>query len=183
MKQQAVPDRGLVLVYYGDGKGKTTAALGAVLRAVGQNKKCAVLQFIKGEWPSSERIAIPRHMNQLVSIEAAGKGFVGIQGDKKPKEEHEKAARHALSRAQELAGNDDLFILVIDEILDAVALGLLSEDDVVDLIKQRTQQLHLILTGHEKLRRIIELADVATEMRKEKHSYDNGLLAVQGLDY
>ncbi len=185
-------DRGLTIVYYGDGKGKTTAALGAVLRATGHGWRCRVMQFIKGTWPSSEREAIPRYFKGLVKIEAGGKGFVGIVDDRLPRVEHKRQARalfrkvkrlfqdwsKALKRVQPIP-----HLVVLDEILDAVEFGFFSQIDVVNLVKNKPAPMHLILTGHKKFPRILAAADLVTRMTKEKHPYDQGFLAVRGLDF
>lgn len=199
-------DHGLVVVYYGDGKGKTTAALGAVLRAVGHGWRCAVIQFIKGSWPSSERVAIPKYLKHLVTIEASGKGFVGILDDRLPRSAHKEQAR-ALFRDVERrfrawgmghgAGRDmerrertkpqtpspRPQLVVLDELLDAVELGFLTQDEVVRLMRAKPAQTHLIITGHKKFPIIFAAADLVTRMRKEKHPFDKGYLAVRGLDY
>lgn len=202
-------DRGLTIVYYGDGKGKTTAALGAVLRAVGQGWRCVVIQFIKGSWPSSERAAIPKYLRDLASIEAGGKGFVGIVDDRLPRSEHKKQARVLFRKIEKLfrewskaggrskeagdrtskasllppAASRLPRLLVLDEVLDAVEFGFLSQAEVVRLIKNKPAQLHLILTGHKKFPKILAAADLVTRMTKEKHPYDEGFLAVRGLDF
>lgn len=205
-----VPDRGLTIVYYGDGKGKTTAALGAVLRAVGQGWRCVVIQFIKGSWPSSERTAIPKYLRDLVTIEAGGKGFVGIVDDRLPRAAHRREARKLFRKVEKLfrdwkraaggrrqAGGKDASrillpptayrlmprLLVLDELLDAVEFGFVSQEEVVHLIKNKPAQLHLILTGHKKFPKIFAAADLVTRMTKEKHPYDKGFLAVRGLDF
>lgn len=188
-------DRGLIIVYYGDGKGKTTAALGAVLRAVGQGWRCAVIQFIKGSWPSSERVAIPQYLRDLVTIEAGGKGFVGIVDDRLPRAEHRKQARALFRevkqrftiwrrawRKAELQPRPP-HLVVLDEVLDAVEFGFLTEDEIVRLIRVRPSQTHLILTGHRKFPKILAAADLVTYMKKEKHPFDKGYLAVRGLDF
>ncbi len=207
-RRPRVPTRGLVIVYYGDGKGKTTAALGAVLRAVGQGWRCAVIQFIKGSWPSSERVSIPKHLGKLVTIEAGGKGFVGILDDRLPKAVHKREARKLYREAlrrfrvgkkearrrkqgqrQSLAGPPapdsrlPTQLVVLDELLDAVEFGFLSEAEVVRLIKAKPARTHLILTGHKKFPKILAAADLVTRMTKEKHPYDEGFLAVRGLDF
>ncbi|MDP3685898.1 MAG: cob(I)yrinic acid a,c-diamide adenosyltransferase [bacterium] len=202
-----VSNRGLTVVYYGDGKGKTTAALGAVLRAVGQGWRCVVIQFIKGSWPSSERVAIPKYLRNLVSIEAGGKGFVGIVDDRLPRGEHKKQAQKlfrkvekmfrgwtkAAGSRQQAAGERKSLapspqplvphLVVLDEILDAVEFGFLTQTEVVRFIKTKPPQLHLILTGHKKFPKILAAADLVTRMAKEKHPYDKGFLAVRGLDF
>ncbi|TSC72083.1 MAG: cob(I)alamin adenosyltransferase [Parcubacteria group bacterium Gr01-1014_38] len=193
--QPRTSDRGLTIVYYGDGKGKTTAALGAVLRAVGQGWRCVVVQFIKGSWPSSERVAIPRYLRDHVTIEAGGKGFVGILDDRLPRSEHKKQARVLFREVRQrftlwarAAKRPELTprppqLVVLDEILDAVEFGFLTQAEVVQLIKAKPVSLHLVLTGHKKFPRILAAADLVTRMVKERHPYDQGFLAVRGLDY
>ena len=201
-------DQGLTIVYYGDGKGKTTAALGAVLRAVGQGWRCVVIQFIKGSWPSSERDAIPKYLRKLVTIEAGGKGFVGIVDDRLPKLEHKRQARRLFQKVQKLfrkwnkeSGirnkarrrsarfliHDSKFMIpklvVLDELLDAVEFGFITEAEVVHLVRQKPSFLHLILTGHKKFPKILAAVDLVTRMKKEKHPFDKGWLAVRGIDY
>lgn len=185
-------DRGLTLVYYGDGKGKTTAALGAVLRAVGHGWRCAVIQFIKGSWPSSERVAIPKYLKHRVTIEAGGKGFVGILDDRLPRRAHKKQARalfRDIERRFRVWGTQTQTptlrpqLVVLDELLDAVEFGFLSETDVVRLIQAKPAPMHLILTGHKKFPKILAAADLVSRIRKEKHPFDRGWLAVRGLDY
>lgn len=190
-------DRGLTIVYYGDGKGKTTAALGAVLRAVGQGWRCAVIQFIKGSWPSSERVAIPKYLKPLVTIEAGGKGFVGILDDRLPKAVHERQARalyrdalrrfrmwrRARATGARRGRSTRPRLVVLDEILDALEFGFITQAELLKLMKAKPEQMHLILTGHKKYPRILAAADLVTRMTKEKHPYDQGFLAVRGLDY
>lgn len=194
-QKRRVSDRGLTVVYYGDGKGKTTAALGAVLRAVGQGWRCVVIQFIKGSWPSSERIAIPRYLRDLVTIEAGGRGFVGIVDDRLPRSEHKKQARALFREVRQRMNiwqrawkNQALQprppqLVVLDEILDAIAFGFLTQTEVIRLLNTKPKHLHLILTGHKKFPKILAAADLVTRMVKEKHPYDQGFLAVRGLDY
>lgn len=183
LKKYRINNGGLTIVYFGDGKGKTTAALGAVLRATGEGWKCAVYQFIKGPWPSAERESIKKYLPKLATIEAGGKGFVGIMGDKLAKDEHEKMARELFKKVLEKIKNKSLKLIVLDEILDAVELGFIKENEVIDLIKQKNTDTHIIITGHKKCSRIFAVADLVTEMKKIKHPFDKGFLAVRGLDY
>jgi len=176
-------ERGLTIVYYGDGKGKTTAALGAVLRAVGQGWRCAVIQFIKGSWPSSERDAIPKYLQSLVTIRAGGKGFVGILDDRLPRSVHKRHARALYQEVRTHLRRSKLRLLVLDELLDAVEFGFLTEAEVVRLIREKPTSLHLIITGHKKFPKILADADLVTHMKKEKHPFDQGFLAVRGLDF
>jgi cob(I)alamin adenosyltransferase len=194
-KRLHVSDHGLVIVYYGDGKGKTTAALGTVLRAVGQGWRCVVVQFIKGSWPSSERTAIPKYLRDLVTIEAGGKGFVGIVDDRLPRSEHKKHARVLFRDVKRRFAvwkrawkNSSLQphppqLVVLDEILDALEFGFITQTELLALLGAKPEKMHLILTGHKKFLRIFAAADLVTKMVKEKHPYDEGFLAVRGVDF
>lgn len=198
--------KGQTIIYYGDGKGKTTAALGAVLRAVGYGWQCHVYQFIKGPWPSGERVTIPRNLKDNAVIEAGGKGFVGIMGDTLPKEVHKEEAQKLFTRAKEkigirgqnnvpkvlILGTTKLSpdprpqlprLIVLDELLDVIDLGFVSQKEVVQLIKTKPDDVHLIITGHKKFPSIFNVANLVTEMKKVKHPFDKGFLAQKGLDY
>lgn len=181
-------NKGLTIVYFGNGKGKTTAALGAVLRAAGQGWSCHVFQFIKGPWPSSERDSISKFLSSLAEIKAGGRGFVGIMNDKLPKSEHAKFARELFGSAQKMLENEKKVfpktkMVVLDELLDAVELKLIPESKVINLIKKKPGNIHLIITGHKKFPKIFKEADLVTEMKKVKHPFDKGFLAIKGLDY
>jgi cob(I)alamin adenosyltransferase len=181
-KKYHINNTGLTIVYYGDGKGKTTAALGAVLRAMGEGWKCAVYQFIKGPWPSAERETIKKYLPKLATIEAGGKGFVGIMGDKLAKEDHKTQAKKLFEKVLKET-KKDLNLIVLDEILDAVELGFIKEKEVINLIKEKSASTHIIITGHKKYSKILTVADLVTEMKKIKHPFDKGFLAIKGLDY
>lgn len=181
-KKYHINDKGLTIIYYGTGKGKTSAALGAVLRAVGEGWKCAVYQFIKGPWPSAEREAIKKYLPKLATIEAGGKGFVGIMGDKLAKEDHKTQARKLFEKVLKET-KKDFKLIVLDEILDAVELGFIKEKEIIDLIKQKNTDMNIIITGHKKYPKIFAVADLVTEMKKIKHPFDKGFLAIKGLDY
>lgn len=189
MKETKVPKykvnpKGQVIIYYGDGKGKTTAALGLVLRAAGMGWRCKIFQFIKGPWPSAERDSIKKYLNKFVKIETGGKGFVKIQGDKIPEEVHKKAARDLLEKVQNIIDySGSTRLIVLDEILDAVELGFISEKEIIKLITKKNKDLHLVITGHKKYPAIFAKADLITQMKKEKHPFDKKYLAIRGLDY
>lgn len=172
---------GLVAVNTGDGKGKTTAAFGTVLRAVGYGWRTLVVQFIKGTWQYGEMIGL-EHLPG-VRLERMGAGFYKIMGDKLPDEVHRQAAADALTlaRREMLSGEWDL--IVLDEVNVAMQTGLLPVADVLDLIDARPPWLHLILTGRGAPQEIIDRADLVTEMREIKHPYQRGILAQKGFDY
>ena len=173
---------GLVIVYTGGGKGKTTAALGMALRAIGYQHKVCMIQFIKGSWHYGEMDSSKKLTPEFELI-AAGKGFVGILDDTSPKEEHEKYAKEAMKICQEkiLSGKFDLVIL--DEINYAVNLGLINIESVIELIKSKPQKLDLVLTGNHAKQEIIDLADLVTEMKEIKHPYQAGIKAKKGIDF
>jgi cob(I)alamin adenosyltransferase len=174
--------QGLVLVHTGEGKGKTTAALGTVLRAVGYGHRVLIVQFIKGSWTYGEMKSI-RRLEPEVEFHRMGKGFVGILDDNLPREEHEKAAREALAFAKEKLASGHYQLVLLDEIFIAIGLKLITVESVLDLLDARPQQCNLILTGRGAPQEIIDRADTVTEMKEIKHAYQRGILAQKGVDY
>lgn len=171
----------LLIYYYGAGKGKTTAALGTALRAAGAGMHSIILQAIKGDWPSGERISIPKYFKNCITIKALGKGFVGIMGDSKDISEHIKAARDALSAARDAIGSGRYNLIVLDEFGDLPTLKLISATQLTKVVKNAN--CHIIITGHKPIREIIDIADIVTEMKKVKHHYDSGIIASKGVDF
>ncbi|MBM2851786.1 MAG: cob(I)yrinic acid a c-diamide adenosyltransferase [Candidatus Nitrosotenuis sp.] len=173
---------GLVIVYTGKGKGKTTAALGMALRATGYGHKTCMIQFIKGSWHYGEMTSSKR-LEPEFELTAIGKGFVGILDDKTPKEIHQKIADEAVEISKEkiLSGKYD--IIILDEINYAVNLGLVSVKKVLELIKIKSTHLNLVLTGNHAKPEIIEAADLVTEMREIKHPFQQGIRAKKGIDF
>ena len=174
--------KGLVIVYTGGGKGKTSAALGLVLRAVGYNHKVCMVQFVKGSWHYGELDSAKRLAPEFEMI-TAGKGFVGILDDKSPREEHVKAANDTLMISKEKILSGKYNVVILDEINYAVQLELLKLDDVIDLIKSKPAELDLVLTGNHATKEVIELADLVTEMKEIKHPFKSGLKAKKGIDF
>ncbi|NNL59326.1 MAG: cob(I)yrinic acid a,c-diamide adenosyltransferase [Nitrosopumilus sp.] len=173
---------GLVIVYTGKGKGKTTAALGIALRAVGYQKKICMIQFIKGSWHYGEMDSSKRLEPEFEMI-AVGKGFVGIIDDKSPKEDHERIAREAIKISSEKILSKNYDIVILDEINYAVNLELISVNDVLNLIKIKPKELDLVLTGNYAKEEVIEQADLVTEMREIKHPFQKGIKAKKGIDF
>ena len=182
MEKQNVSNGGIVIVYTGNGKGKTTASLGVALRAVGHGLKVCMVQFIKGEWHYGE-------LNSLKKLEpdfeliVAGKGFIGIIDDDHAFEEHVRAAKTALDIVEHKMSLDIFDIIILDEINYAVHLGLLNLDDVMKIVRNRPKHLSLILTGNYACEEIILLADLVTEMKEIKHPYKKGIKAKRGIDF
>ena len=175
-------DRGLVIVYTGKGKGKTTAALGIVLRAVGHGYRVGMIQFIKGEWYYGELTSSKRLEPEFEMI-AAGKGFVGIIDDDHLIADHQNAAAQALALANEKLASGNYDVMILDEINYAVKLNLITEQDVLDLISSRPSKTTLVLTGNYAPPKVIEAADLVTEMKEIKHPYQSGIKAKKGIDF
>lgn len=182
MEKENISNGGLVIVYTGNGKGKTTASLGVALRAVGHGLKVCMVQFIKGEWHYGE-------LNSLKKLEpdfeliVAGKGFIGIIDDDHAFEEHVRAAKTALDIVGQKMSLDIFDIIILDEINYAVHLGLLNLGEVMNIVKNRPKHLSLILTGNYACNEIISLADLVTEMKEIKHPYKKGIKAKRGIDF
>ncbi|MCV0366699.1 MAG: cob(I)yrinic acid a,c-diamide adenosyltransferase [Nitrosopumilus sp.] len=173
---------GLTIVYTGKGKGKTTAALGIALRAIGYEKRICMIQFIKGSWHYGEMDSSKRLEPEFEMV-AVGKGFVGIIDDKSSKEEHKEIANEAIRISNEKIQSGKYDIVILDEINYAVNLGLIPVDDVLNLIKSKPQEVNLVLTGNYAKDEVINLADLVTEMREIKHPFQKGIKAKKGIDF
>ncbi len=173
---------GLVIVYTGNGKGKTTAALGMALRAIGYDHKICMIQFIKGSWHYGEMTSSKR-LEPEFELTAVGKGFVGILDDNTPKDVHQKIAREAIEITKQRILSEKYDIVVLDEINYAVNLGLVDVDDVLELVKIRPKKLNLVLTGNHVKQQLVDLADLVTEMREIKHPFQKGIRAKRGIDF
>lgn len=174
-------DKGLVILYTGEGKGKTTAALGLILRAVGYKRKCLIIQFGK-VWFTGEKEGIKRLLPYVKFIQG-GKGFVKILGDKLPLSEHKKAAKDTFELLYKEILSDKWDVVIADEIVGAISAKLLSLTKTLQLIRHKPQRLDLILTGHHAPRELIKVSDLVTEMRQIKHPFKKGVLAKKGIDF
>ena len=173
---------GLVIVYTGGGKGKTTAALGMALRAVGYGHKVCMIQFIKGSWHYGEMDSSKKLAPEFELV-AIGKGFVGILDDTSPKEDHEKYAEEAIKICKDKILSETYDLIILDEINNAVNLRLINIKNVVDLIKLKPKKLDLVLTGNHAKEEILKLADLVTEMKEIKHPFQSGIKAKKGIDF
>ncbi len=176
-----VEEKGLVIIYTGEGKGKTTAALGLVLRAVGYKKKCLIIQFGKA-WFTGELVGIKK-LSPYVKIIQGGRGFLDILGSKVPLSVHKKAAKETYDLLKKEIKSGKWNIIVADEIVGAVASKVLNVDKVIQLIKGKPKELDLILTGHHATKKLINLADLVTEMIEIRHPFKKGIIAKKGLDF
>lgn len=171
--------KGLVQVFTGNGKGKTTAALGTILRAAGHGLRICIVFFMKGDYDYGEFSTLSR----LPHVDVASFGFRHLTDPANIKPEEVEQARLALSAAREavLSGNYDL--VVLDEVNVALGFKLIELDEVVKLIKDKPPDVELILTGRYADTRLIEMADLVTEMVKVKHPFDKGIKARRGIEY
>jgi cob(I)alamin adenosyltransferase len=171
--------QGYVQVYTGNSKGKTTAALGLALRAVGRGFRVCMIQFIKGGGPYGEHLAAARLAPELTIIQTGRAGWVN-KNNPDPEDRRLAAEAFALARRTVTAGEYDLVIL--DEINGAVGFGLIEVEAVLDLIRHKPAQVELVLTGRNADQRVIDAADLVTEMREIKHYYSVGVAAREGIE-
>jgi cob(I)alamin adenosyltransferase len=176
--------RGLVIVYTGDGKGKTTAALGLAVRAAGNGFRVLFLQFIKGQWKTGESQAV-RALAPNMELVRMGKGFTieRLRDKRIPMEEHEQAAADAFARAGEVVRSNAYDMIVLDELLGSIKAGLVPLDNVLQLIRDKPPTLHLVMTGRGAPQALIDAADLVTEMTPIKHPYDQGIKAQRGIEF
>lgn len=176
----------MLYIFTGNGKGKTTAALGQALRSVGEGKLVLMVQFIKGPWRSGEDLLLENFPFLIPNfqIRKTGLGFVGILGDTRPIADHKKAAECGLELARQEVGRGNWNILILDEVNNAVSLNLISKEKVIDFINFSTLKLeYLIMTGRNAPQEFIDRADLVTEMREIKHPYLKGVKGQRGLEY
>ena|SRR5258708_1640924 len=176
--------RGLTLVFTGNGKGKSTAAMGLALRAAGNRMPVRVVQFIKGSWKTGERTAFTE-LVPLVDIAAEGRGFT-IERLRDPAvsdDEHAQAGRNAWQVAHEAVHSGEYRVVVLDEVLGSITAGLVPLGEVVELIRSKPQDVHLVLTGRNAPPEVIDVADCVTEMRDVKHHYRAGVGAQRGIEF
>ena len=172
----------MLYIFTGNGKGKTTAALGAAVRAVGEGKRVLMVQFIKGPWKSGEDDIEIKGTGEFRLVKK-GRGFVGIWGDTLPREEHEKAAEEALEYAKSEIISGKWDIVILDEVNNAVSLNLIPKEKVLELLTLTPETLHLIFTGRDAPQEFIDRADLVTEMKDIKHPYEKGVKGKRGLEY
>ena len=181
-KKEENQNRGLILINTGNGKGKTTAALGTAFRACGYGKKVIMIQFIKGTIKSGEETAIKK-LHPLFELIPAGRGFYKIRGDSATEDEHRAAARNAMCLAREAIHSNKYFLVILDEISVALKLKLIALKDVLELIDSKPPKLHLFITGRNAHKSVKARADMITEFHSIRHPFDKGLYARKGIDF
>src|SRR3989344_1029645 len=165
----------MLIVFTGNGKGKTTASLGQMLRMVGRGKRALMIQFIKGPWKSGEDESYKRLMPEL-EIRKMGLGFVGILGDTLPRAKHKEAAANALSMFEKELKSKKWDLLVLDEVNVAVGLKIISASAVLKAVKKTPLETFVSRTGRDPPASFIQAAHLATEMREIKHPFNKGEL-------
>ncbi len=172
------PDRGLVLVHTGDGKGKSSSAFGVIVRALGWGKSVGVVQYIKGKWISGER----QFFKKLGTVDwhTMGDGFTW---DTQDKVKDIEAAVAAFEKSKAMMASGDYDLIVLDEINIALRYDYLEVDTVLDGLKARHQRTSVILTGRDAKDEICDYADLVSEMREVKHPFKAGIKAQRGIDF
>ncbi len=175
---ERVERKGWLVIYTGQGKGKTTAALGLVFRALGRGFRVAVVQFIKGRWKTGERVfaaTIPR-----LTFLVMGRGFTWESDDLS---QDRRAAEEAWSTAKELIVGGEHAIVVLDELTYAIGFGFVSLEEVLATLRRRPASVHVVVTGRNAPEALIAEADLVTEMRSLKHPFEHGAAAQPGIDF
>ncbi|NIT04335.1 cob(I)yrinic acid a,c-diamide adenosyltransferase [Candidatus Saccharibacteria bacterium] len=173
-----MPEKGSILVFTGGGKGKTTAAVGQAVRARGRDWRVLMIQFIK-KWVSGEVTPLK---NLGVEVHPMGLGFVGIMGDRRPRSEHEEAARDALELARKKIDEEIYDLLILDEVNVAISLGLLGTSEVLEFLENKPRNLSVILTGRGAPSEFVEIADLVSEVKEVKHPFQKGARAKKGVE-
>lgn len=174
--------RGFLMVYTGEGKGKTTAALGMALRAVGYGKQVCFIQFVKGTWHASEIDGLAK-LGPQVELIRTGEGFYQIVDDTKSPEVHRQAAANGIRIACEKLSGGEFFLVVLDELNVALSEGLVTAEEVETVLAAKRPETHLLLTGRGAPQWLQDRADLVTVMTEVKHPFQKGLFARKGIDY
>lgn len=175
--EAAQQERGILIVFTGNGKGKTTAAFGTAARAVGHDKKVGVIQFIKGQWPNGERNLLEPHG---VEFQVMATGFTW---ETQNRETDTEACLAVWQHARRMLADGALDMVILDELTYMVAYDYLPLQEVLDALRQRPAQQTVIITGRGCHRDILEMADTVSELRPVKHAFDAGVKAQIGIDY
>ena len=176
---KTIEHKGLLIVHTGPGKGKSTAALGLMLRMVGRGRRTAMVQFIKGAWDTGERRVLER-FGEMVEWHTMGEGFTWETQDRV---RDVAACVQAWDTARQLLDRHDLALLVLDELNIALRYGYLELDAVLDAIARRPPMLHVVVTGRNAKPALLEAADLVTEMTQVKHHFAAGVKAQEGIEF
>ena len=172
-------ERGLVIVHTGKGKGKSTAAMGMAMRCVGHGMRVAIVQFVKGVWETGERDVLAAFPD-LVTIRAMGEGFSWETQDR---QRDLAAARAAWDAAKDLMADPSYKMIILDELNIVLRYGNLPLDEVVETLRNKPDDLHIVVTGRNAKDELIEVADLVTEMTQVKHPFRAGVKAQAGIEF
>lgn len=176
---KSIARKGLLIVHTGNGKGKSTAAFGLILRALGRGWPVGVVQFVKGAWETGEKLALQR-FDDLLEWHTMGEGFTWETQDR---DRDIAAARAAWAKSLELMARPDIRLVVLDELNIALRYDYLSLNDVIDALAARRPDLHVIVTGRNAKPELIKAADLVTEMTLIKHHFSSGVKAQEGIEF
>jgi cob(I)alamin adenosyltransferase len=172
----------MLIVYTGNGKGKTTAALGMCVRALGYKWRICLIQFVKGSWKYGELKGL-KSLEPNVEHHVVGEGFVGIIDDDKSIEQHQAAARKGVEFALDRIRSGEYQLVILDELNVAAKLNLITKEDVLSVVEACGDTQNLVITGRDAPEYLLELADLVTEMKEIKHPFQKGIPAKKGIDW
>jgi cob(I)alamin adenosyltransferase len=171
--------RGLIAVFTGNGKGKTTAALGLAFRALGHDHRVCIIQFIKGSWKYGE-LETARHFQPLLDFHVMGRGFTWKSDDL---EKDKAAAREAWDFAAQTIQADKHELVILDELTYLSHYQIIAEEEILAVLRNKPPAMHIAITGRYASEPLIQLADLVTEMREIKHPFQNGIKAQKGMEF
>ncbi len=172
-------EKGLLMIHTGKGKGKSTAAFGLAVRAMGNDMRVGVVQFVKGKWQTGER-AILEHFPERVTIRTMGEGFTW---DTQDRQRDIAAAKAAWQAAQEMMADESYDLIVLDELNIVLRYDYLPLSEIVAALQARREGLHIMVTGRNAKEALIEAADMVTEMSEIKHHFKAGVKAQTGIEF
>lgn len=175
---EATIDKGLLLVLTGNGKGKSSSAFGMLARSVGHGLRCGVVQFIKGQWECGEQMLFDG--NPLVEFHVMNTGFTW---DTQDRESDIVAAEKTWQKASSLLANPDVDVVILDELTYMLTYGYLDKAAVISALENRPEMQHVIVTGRNASKELIEIADTVSELGDTKHAFNSGVKVQKGIDY
>jgi cob(I)alamin adenosyltransferase len=175
-----MPKKGLIIVNTGNGKGKTTAALGLAFRMLGhKNKKVAIVQFIKGSWKYGE-LESAKRFSDILEIQVMGRGFTYKSEDFS---KDVAVAKEAWQRAKDVIAANEHDMVILDELTYLITLNMIPEEEIIEALMSKPEQMHVVVTGRGATEKLIDLADLVTEMKEIKHPYKSGIKAQRGVEF
>ena len=175
---KATRDKGLLVVLTGNGKGKSSSAFGMVARSVGHGLNCGVVQFIKGTWECGEHLLFKDH--PLVEFHVMATGFTWETQDR---DTDIAAAEKTWQKAEKLLSNESVDVVLLDELTYMLTYGYLDKQQVLEALKARPEKQHVIITGRNASKELIEMADTVSEIQDTKHAFNDGIKVQKGIDY